>query len=63
MSAGGDETAQAFEAGVSTSIYNINLVAYGYSGEGIGTTFLLRDGFDTLVKSVILTVVTFRRHT
>ena len=50
MSAGGDETAQAFEAGVSTSIYNINLVAYGYSGEGIGTTFLLKDGFDTTGK-------------
>ena len=47
MSAGGDETAQAFEAGVSTSIYNINLVAYGYSGEGIGTTFLLKDGFSS----------------
>lgn len=38
--------ATAFEAGVSTSIYNINLVAYGYSGEGVGTTALLRDGFD-----------------
>ena len=34
------------EVGVSTSIYNINLVAYGYSGEGVGTTALLRDGFD-----------------
>jgi len=43
---GGDERANAFEAGVSTSIYNINLVAYGYSGEGIGTTGILRDGFD-----------------
>ena len=39
--------ATAFEAGVSTSIANINLVAYGYSGEGVGTTGLLRDGFDT----------------
>ena len=47
MSAGGDETATAMEVGVSTSIYNINLVAYGYSGEGIGTTFLLKDGFST----------------
>jgi len=45
--AGGSSTdATAFEAGVSTSIYNINLVAYGYSGEGVGTTALLRDGFD-----------------
>ena len=44
---GGDERANAFEAGVSTSIYNINLVAYGYSGEGVGTTALLREGFDT----------------
>ena len=41
-----EDRAQAFEAGVSTSIYNINLVAYGYSGEGVGTTALLRDGFD-----------------
>ena len=24
---------------------NINLVAYAYSGEGVGTTALLRDGF------------------
>ena len=41
------DRAHAFEAGVSTSIYNINLVAYGYSGEGVGTTALLRNGFDT----------------
>jgi predicted porin len=41
------DRANAFEAGVSTSIYNINLVAYAYSGEGVGTTCLLRDGFDT----------------
>ena len=44
---GGTEDAEAFEVGVSTSIYNINLVAYGYSGEGVGTTALLRNGFDT----------------
>ena len=50
--AGGDltntasERATAFEAGVSTSIYNINLVAYAYSGEGVGTTALLQQGFD-----------------
>ena len=50
LAAGGSDDAQAFEAGVSTSIYNINLVAYAYSGEGIGTTFLLRDGFDTTGK-------------
>ena len=40
------ERATAFEAGVSTSIYNINLVAYAYSGEGVGTTALLQQGFD-----------------
>jgi predicted porin len=45
-----EDRAQAFEAGVSTSIYNINLVAYGYSGEGVGTTALLRDGFDATGK-------------
>ena len=37
--------ATAFEVGVSTSIANINLVAYGYSGEGVGTTGMLSDGF------------------
>jgi len=41
------DRATAFEAGLSTAIYNINLVAYGYSGEGVGTTALLRNGFDT----------------
>ena len=57
------DRATAFEAGLSTSIYNINLVAYGYSGEGVGTTALLRNGFDTTGKNVILTVVMFRVHT
>ena len=50
LTSGNNEDAQAFEAGVSTSISNINLVAYAYSGEGIGTTFLLQDGFDTAGK-------------
>jgi len=50
LAVGGSEDAQAFEVGVSTSIYNINLVAYGYSGEGIGTTILLKDGFDATGK-------------
>ena len=45
------DRANAFEAGISTSIYNINLVAYGYSGEGVGTTALLRNGFDTTGKA------------
>jgi len=48
VTGGADEDrAQAFEVGVSTTISNINLVAYGYSGEGVGTTALLRDGFDS----------------
>jgi len=42
-----DEDAQSFELGISTSIMNINLVAYGYSGEGVGTTGMLAQGFDT----------------
>jgi predicted porin len=50
LASGGSDDAQAFEAGVSTSIYNINLVAYAYSGEGIGTTLLLSNGFDTTGK-------------
>jgi len=41
------EDAQSLEVGVSTSIYNINLVAYGYSGEGVGTTGMLVNGFDS----------------
>jgi len=47
QAAGGttSDRANAFEAGVSTSIANINLVAYAYSGEGVGTTALLVDGF------------------
>jgi predicted porin len=40
------DRANMFEAGVSTSIYNVNLVAYAYSGEGVGTTGLLVQGFD-----------------
>ena len=47
---GGDERANAFEAGVSATVANINLVAYGYSGEGVGTTGILRDGFDATGK-------------
>ena len=46
----GSEEATAYEVGVSTSIYNINLVAYGYAGEGVGTTLLLSNGFDTTGK-------------
>ena len=46
-----DTDATAFEVGVSTSIYNINLVAYGYSGEGAGTTGMLSDGFDDTGKA------------
>jgi predicted porin len=47
IGAGNTESdATAFEIGASTSIYNINLVAYGYSGEGVGTTGMLVQGFD-----------------
>ena len=47
VAAGGttSDRANAFEAGISTSLANINLVAYAYSGEGVGTTALLVDGF------------------
>jgi predicted porin len=50
LAVGGDERATAFEAGVSATVANINLVAYGYSGEGVGTTGLLLDGFDAAGK-------------
>ena len=47
IGAGNTESdATAFEIGASTAIYNINLVAYGYSGEGVGTTGMLVQGFD-----------------
>ena len=45
---GGNDTADAFEGGASISFGNANIVAYGYSGEGVGTTGLLRDGYDTV---------------
>ena len=41
-----DEDASAFEAGISTTLMNVGLVAYAYSGEGVGTTGMLSDGFD-----------------
>jgi len=40
------DDATAFEAGVSTTIMNIGLVGYAYSGDGVGTTGLLVDAFD-----------------
>ena len=47
----GSDTADAFEGGASISFGNANIVAYGYSGEGVGTTALLRDGYDTVGNS------------
>ena len=41
-----DEDAQAFEAGIATTVMNIGLTAYAYSGEGAGTTGMLVRGFD-----------------
>jgi predicted porin len=41
-----DEDATSYEVGVSTTVMNIGLVAYGYSGDGVGTTGMLSDGFD-----------------
>ena len=45
---GTDHSSDAFEGGVSVSFGNANIVAYGYSGEGMGTTAFLRDGYDTV---------------
>jgi predicted porin len=50
-SANTSDTATAYEAGVSATVMNINLVAYGYSGDGVGTTGLLRDGYDDTGES------------
>jgi len=41
-----DEDATSYEVGISTTVMNIGLVAYGYSGDGVGTTGMLSDGFD-----------------
>jgi len=41
-----DEDAQSFEAGIATTVMNIGLTAYAYSGEGVGTTGMLVQGFD-----------------
>jgi predicted porin len=41
-----DQTARSYEAGISASVANINLVAYAYSGEGVGTTGMLLNAFD-----------------
>jgi hypothetical protein len=41
-----DEDAQSFEAGIATTVMNIGLTAYAYSGEGVGTTGMLTRGFD-----------------
>ena len=47
IAAGGtDADAQAFEAGITTTVMNIGLTAYAYSGEGAGTTGMLVRGFD-----------------
>ncbi|MDB2703294.1 porin [Methylophilaceae bacterium] len=42
-----DDDARAFEAGISASVMNIGLTAYAYSGEGVGTSTMLMQGFDT----------------
>ena len=44
---GSDHSSKAYEAGISASVMNIGLVAYAYSGDGVGTTILLGDAFDT----------------
>ena len=46
-----DEDATSYEVGVSTTVMNIGLVAYGYSGDGVGTTGMLSDGFDVTGSS------------
>ena len=50
VASGISHTSTGFEAGVSATVMNINLVAYGYSGDGLGTTSLLGDAFDTTGK-------------
>ena len=46
-----DEDATSYEVGVSTTVMNIGLVAYAYSGDGVGTTGMLSDGFDVTGSS------------
>ena len=40
-----------YEAGVQGTVMNIGLVAYGYSGDGLGTTSILGDAYDTTGKA------------
>jgi len=50
VTANAEGDADAVEAGISVSMGNMNLVAYAYDGEGIGSTAMLRDGFDAAGK-------------
>ena len=42
-----DTDANSYEAGISSTVMNIGLVAYAYSGQGVGTTGMLSDGFSS----------------
>jgi len=46
-----DKDAESFEAGIATTVMNIGLTAYAYSGSGVGTTGMLVQGFDTTGKA------------
>jgi len=41
------QDAEAYEAGISATVMNIGLTAYAYSGDGVGTTGMLLNAFDT----------------
>jgi predicted porin len=43
---GNDDEVQAMEVGANVNFGNLGATAYYYSGEGLGTTGFLRDGFD-----------------
>jgi len=42
-----DERASAWDIGANVNVANFGLTAYYYDGKGVGTTFMLKDGFDT----------------
>ncbi|MDA7835055.1 porin [Methylophilaceae bacterium] len=46
-----DTDAQSYEAGIAATVMNIGLTGYYYSGEGVGTTGMLLNGFDATGSS------------
>ena len=48
--AAGNERAYAWDLGANVNVGNFGLTGYYYDGKGVGTTFMLANGFDTTGK-------------